>query len=583
MREVHHEVDFCVVGGGMAGVCAAIAAARKGVKVVLLQDRPVLGGNASSEIRMWICGAHGPNNRETGILEEMQLENLYRNNTCNYSIWDSIVYEKVRFQKNITLLLNCSCTEVEMCDEGSAVEGYEKKIKSIKGWQMTTETWHSVSAKVFSDCSGDSILAPLSGAEFRVGREASKEYKESIAPKVSDKKTMGISCLFQVRETDRPQKFTPPSWANKYINDSDFPEREHHFKTNFWWIELGGDKDSISDTEEIRDELLKIVFGVWDHIKNHGDHEADNYVIDWIGFLPGKRESRRYIGDHVITQNDIEDGGKFDDIVAYGGWSMDDHFPAGMNYKGGYPTLFHFAPSPYGIPYRSLYSKNIENLFFAGRNISATHSAMSSTRVMGTCSVIGQAVGVAASIAVRRKLTPRGVYQKEIRELQKLLKEADCYLPGQKREIPKLSRNASLFVPKGDADMLRNGIDRPVGDATNSWTGNIGDRVVYNFEKNEKIKEVRLIFDSNLNRKVMNVQSVHLLNEDRYVVQPQMVKDFTIEVFDESGGWTKVADIKGNYQRLVRVKMDVFASAVRFVAKATWGDEKVNIFAFDVR
>jgi len=243
----------------MAGICAAIAAARHGIKVVLLQDRPILGGNASSEIRMWICGAHGPNNRETGILEEIQMENLYRNAIPNYSIWDSILYEKIRFEKNIKLLLNCSCTVAKM---------KENKIESIKGWQLTTETWHTIEARYFADCSGDSILSPLSGAEFHLGREAASEFNEDIEPEKSDKKTMGMSCLFQIRETDKPQTFIPPVWAHKYTTDEDFPARDHDIKTNYWWIELDGENDTIHDVEDLRDELLKVVFGVWNHMKN---------------------------------------------------------------------------------------------------------------------------------------------------------------------------------------------------------------------------------------------------------------------------------------------------------------------------
>ena len=155
MREETHHVDFCVVGGGMAGMCAAIAAARRGARVALMQDRPVLGGNASSEVRMWVCGAHGKNNRETGIVEEIVLENFYRNPTANYSVWDSVLFEKARLEPNITLLLNCACCAVEM-------DGL--RIRSVKGYQFTAETWHTVEAKVFADCSGDSVLAPLSGA-----------------------------------------------------------------------------------------------------------------------------------------------------------------------------------------------------------------------------------------------------------------------------------------------------------------------------------------------------------------------------------------------------------------------------------
>jgi len=574
MKNLNHKVEFCIVGGGMAGMCAAIAAARQGTKVALIQDRPVLGGNASSEIRMWICGAQGLSNRETGILEEIQMENLYRNPTPNYSLWDSILYEKVRFEKNIELLLNCSCTDAKM--NGN-------KIESIKCWQLTTETWHTVEAKYFADCSGDSILSPLSGAEFRQGREASSEFNESIGPLKSDKKTMGMSCLFQIRETDREQLFTPPVWANKYTTDEDFPAREHDLKTNYWWIEIGGENDTIHDAEELRDELLKIVFGVWDHMKNYGDHGASNWVMDWLGFLPGKRESRRNVGDYILNQNDITREGKFEDLVAYGGWSMDDHHPEGFKYTRGYPTIFHAAPSPFGIAYRCLYSVNIENLFFAGRNISGTHAAMSATRVMATCAIIGQAVGTAASIAVNKDLTPRGVYKKEIRNLQQMLMEDDCYLPWHKREIWNLTRKANVTDKTGSAEILKNGYDRPIGNEDNGWLGNLGEWVQCSFENPEQINELRFVFDSNLNREIHNMPCDYPLKQNDFHVPETMIKEFKIEAQDECGNWLKVAEIKNNYQRLVKLNLDLKTKAVRFIPLSTWGFEKAHVFSLDLR
>lgn len=574
MKNLNYKVDLCIVGGGMAGMCAAIAAARHGIRVALMQDRPVLGGNASSEIRMWICGAQGLSNRETGILEEMQMENLYRNPTPNYSLWDSILYEKVRFEKNIKLLLNCSCTEAKM--NGN-------KIESIKGWQLTTETWHTVEAKYFSDCSGDSILSPLSGAKFRQGREASSEFNESIGPSKSDKKTMGMSCLFQVRETDRAQSFTPPAWANKYTTDEDFPAREHDLKTNYWWIEIGGENDIIHDAEEMRDELLKIVFGVWDHMKNYGEHGASNWVIDWIGFLPGKRESRRNVGDYILNQNDIASRGKFEDLVAYGGWSMDDHHPEGFKYTGGYPTIFHAAPSPFGIPYRCLYSVNIENLFFAGRNISCTHAAMSATRVMATCAIIGQVVGIAASIAVNKDLTPRGIYEKEIKNLQQMLMEDDCYLPWHKRGIWDLTLKANITDKNGSADVLKNGYDRAIGNDDNGWMGNIGEWLQCNFENSEQLHELRFVFDSNLNREIHNMPCNYPLNQNDFHVPETMIKEFNIEAQDECGNWIKVAEIKNNYQRLVKLNINVKTKSIRFIPLSTWGFEKAHIFSWDLR
>lgn len=574
MKQINHKVDFCVVGGGLSGMCAAIAAARHGAKVLLMHDRPVLGGNASSEIRMWICGAHGANKRETGIIEEIILENMYRNPGQNYSIWDSILYEKVRFEENITLLLNCTCNSLKM--DGN-------RIKHITGWQLTTETWHTVEAKLFADCSGDSILAPLSGAEFRMGREASSEFNESIEPELVDKKTMGMSCLIQARETDRPQPFIPPSWANKYLSDDDLPYRDHDVrKSNFWWIELGGEHDSIHDTEYLRDELLKVAFGVWDHIKNHGDHGAENWVLDWCGFLPGKRESRRYVGDYIMTQNDVRTGGRFHDLVAYGGWTMDDHHPAGIKYPG-YPTIFHPAPSPFGIPYRCLYSRNIENLFCAGRNISVTHAAMSATRVMATCAIVGQAVGTAASIAVKNDLPPRGVYQKKINELKQMLMEDDCYLPWNKREIPELTKEARLTASEGNPEALRNGYDRTIGNEENRWKSSLDSWVEYSFKDSRKISEMRFVFDSNLNRGGHNMACCYPLDMEDIKVPETMIKKFRIETMNDSEEWRTVLNVTNNYQRLVRIKCDVEAKAVRFIPEETWGDTKASVFSWDIR
>ena len=573
MKQVIHQADLCVVGGGLAGMSAAIAAARDGLKVVLMHDRPVLGGNASSEIRMWICGAHGENNRETGIIEEIELENLYRNPAPTYGIWDSVLYEKVRFEENITLLINCSCCDLKMDGD---------RIASIKGWQLTTQTWHTVEAKLFADCSGDSILAPLSGAQFRIGREAEGEFNEDIQPQKADKKTMGMSCLIQARQTNSPQTFIPPSWAYKYQSEDDFPYRDHdHRETNFWWIELGGEQDSIYDTEEIRDELLKIAYGVWDHIKNHGDHGAENWILDWVGFLPGKRESRRYVGDYLLTQNDVRSGGKFEDLVAYGGWTMDDHHPGGFNYPGE-PTIFHPAPSPFGIPYRCLYSKNISNLFFAGRNISVTHAALSATRVMATCATLGQAVGIAATIAIRDGLTPRGIYEKRIEELKQKLMDEDCYLPWNRRSVSKLTLEATLTASHGEPEPLRNGLDRPIGDEDNGWRGEIGSWVEYAFAAPRKIYELRFIFDSDLNRKVFNMPCNFPIHAEPYQVPGSLVRTFRIEV-ENDGQWQTLLRVENNYQRLVKLAVDLETKAIRFVPEATWGAEDVHVYSWDLR
>ncbi|MCK4282793.1 MAG: FAD-dependent oxidoreductase [Candidatus Brocadiae bacterium] len=577
-REEKHEADFCVVGGGLAGLCAALSAARHGAKVVLMQDRPVLGGNASGEIRVHICGADRHNSiknmRETGILEELRLENLCRNPNKNYSVWDTILYERALYQENLTLLLNCSCTDAEMDGD---------RIASVSGWQLTTQTHHKVSAAIFADCSGDGILAPLTGAEFRVGREARSEYGESIAPEEADSRTMGMTCHFQARQYETPQPFDPPSWAHRFTDCDEMPygENGHRWWTQgYWWIELGGECDSIHDTERLRDELLKITYGVWDHIKNRCRHraEAANWALDWIQFLPGKRESRRYIGDHVLTQLDVETGGRFDDTVAYGGWTMDDHHPAGFwSVKIGAPaTIFHPAASPYGIPYRALYSKNVANLMFAGRVASCTHAAMSSARVMGTCSSMGQAVGTAAAVATRQGLLPRDMNGR-LHALQQALLKDDCYLPGVVQEFSRVTRDARLSASRGDPEPLRDGINRPVGDDLHCWQCRPGDHVAYEFDRPEPIERITLILDSALDK---NIQMSHHQKDDQLTSPPDVLpRGFRVEGLT-GGNWTELARVKNNCQRLVRLPIGRRLDAVRFVLDGTWGAKETKVYAF---
>lgn len=558
MRTINYKTDLCVIGGGLSGLCCAISAARGGIKTVLIHDRAVLGGNASEEIRMWVCGAHGKDNRETGIIEEITLENFYRNPSSNYSVWSAILYEKAVCEENLTLLLNSSCLDADM--DGT-------KIKSVKAWQSNAETFHVVEAKIFADCSGDSILSTLSGAEFMYGREAKSEFSETIPPDVADRKTMGMSCLFQIRETDHKCEFIPPKWAYVYETDDDLPYKDHDKNNNFWWIELGGEWDCIHDTDRCRDELLKIVFGVWDHMKNRGDHDVDNWEIEWIGFLPGKRESRRYVGKHIITQNDVEAGGKFEDTVAYAGWSMDDHFPEGFYYRDGHPTIYHPAPSPWGIPLRSLISKNIDNLCFAGRNISVTHAALSSSRVMATCAVMGQALGSAVALAVKNNCMVSDV---NIDELQQGLLWDDCYIPGVKRRTSDLTKSASV-----NSEVIRNGFDR---GEENLWRGNTGDVLEYSWNEPRMISRIRLIFDSDLNRKTHNMPCNYPLNPiDRQI--KTIIKAYDIEII--CGGEREVVSVNDNHLRFVIRDVNRLAEKIRFVPKKSDCGE-FRLFDFEV-
>ena len=260
-ESIQLSADICIIGGGMAGICAAVAAARHGAQVVLMHDRPVLGGNASSEIRMWIRGAPGAENRETGILSEIELLNISRNPTLNYSLWDSVLYETVTSEPNIRLLLNCSCLGCEYADH---------VIQAVRGWQLNTYTFFEVAARQFIDCSGDSILADLTDAQTLQGREDHSEFGEPDAEETHDMGMMGSSILIQARETGQDQPFTPPDFAYSYPDDESLHLHTHEMTasgSNFWWIELSDGYDTLRDTGGLRDELLKIAYGVWDHLK----------------------------------------------------------------------------------------------------------------------------------------------------------------------------------------------------------------------------------------------------------------------------------------------------------------------------
>ena len=585
------ECDLCVVGGGLAGMTSAISAAREGIKVVLMHERPVLGGNASSEIRMWVCGAQGENNRETGIIEEIALENFYRNPTKSYPIWDTVLYDFVRREKNITLLLNCACMDADV-STGEFRDGRTVKINSVKGYQLTTQSFYEVRAKFYCDSSGDSILAPLTGAEFRLGREADSEFGENTVTTVADEMTMGMSCLIQGRETERDIKFIPPEWATK-LTAEDFKNRNPNIYSeyeNFWYLELGGDRDTIGDTEELRDELVALAAGTWDHVKNSGGFKSEKWDLDFLGFLPGKRESRRMVGEYMVTQRDISDGVVFSDEVAYGGWPLDDHFPGGFYHRGKPNTNFS-TPAPYSLPYRALYSKNVDNLFFAGRNISMTHMAMSSIRVMATCSLLGEAVGKAASLAVEKEVSPHGVYLSFISELQNKLMNEGCFLPSKVRRISDNCLGANLNIP---SEVIRNGQDRAhriygTDKGPAAFMAELGKAITYRFEPCT-VKSVHIELDSDLNRETLpggrcerthSMRASQLLDSPQFYVPKTLCRDFKL-VGTCNGEKKELLCVTDNRKRSYHLCVNERFDSLSLIPLRGWGEgERIPIISFD--
>ncbi|ADL04372.1 FAD-dependent oxidoreductase [Lacrimispora saccharolytica] len=578
MKTYHY--DFVVVGGGMSGVCAAIAAARRGTKTALIHDRPVLGGNASSEIRMHICGADHhmsvPNARETGILEEILLENKRRNPEMVYPIFDSVLWEKVHYQENLTLFLNTHMTEV-LCDGD--------RIEAVCALQMTTEKTFCIFGTLFLDATGDGVLGAKAGAEYRIGRESSSRYGESLAPDMEDSCTMGNSLMFKARDMGHEVPFIKPFWANTYTEEQ-LRLRDHSDITSgYWWIELGGgERDVISHGEELRDELLKAVFGVWDHIKNGGEHGAERMELEWVGFLPGKRESRRLIGDYVLTERDCLKSPRFDDAVAYGGWPMDIHTVEGFLNESGAPTVWNQVNGIYSIPYRCLYSKNIRNLFLGGRAISCSHVAFSSTRVMGTCAVVGQAAGTAAAMAGKRNLEPRELLD-YVGELQQELLKDDCYIPFVVNQDPadyarQAAVTATHHITGWEPEKVINGVARTVEGESNGWRAPIegGPSLVLTLPERIPIREIRLMLDSNLSREITQSINQDVLSRQKSGPPSELLKEYEVDILLE-GKIIEHMAVQSQGQRLQRIFLNGReGNAVRIKAISTYGSREAVIF-----
>jgi hypothetical protein len=483
----HRACDVVVVGGGLAGCTAAVAAARNGATVVLLQNRPLLGGNASTEVLVPPVGVSPGVYRsrfpldpaETGLVEE------YRT-AGNQRVSEGQLYSKrldrfVRQQTNLDLFLNTHATGVEM-EEGG------QRIASVLALDVQSGRRMRFPAAVFVDCTGDATVGVAAGAEYRHGKEPRSLHNEPWAPEVASRETMGNGLKYAARLKREPQPFATPAWCYQFPSCADFsPGRHPQLPNNLeigyqWVIELGGTRDTYADSEEIRDDLLRLIYGLWDHTKNRCDklkEEAAHYELAWVGHVAGKRENRRLIGDYVLTQNDIAQQTLFSDRVAFGGWLVDDHYSAGFFHHGSFgphydDKSFAYTGQPYSIPLRCLYSKNVDNLLMAGRNISASHLALANTRVMLTCAVIGQAAGTAAAFCAREHASPREIGERRIVQLQQQLLKEGAYLIGLRSDDPRnlassAVAHASSTRTSMTARLVADGFDRAVADDTHAW------------------------------------------------------------------------------------------------------------------
>lgn len=613
-RYAEKHYDVIVVGGGMAGVGAAISAARQGVQVALVHARPMLGGNASSEIRIHISGADQGMKQadyaEAGLLYELMLENKHCNDHFNYSVWDAVLYDAARKEENLTVYYNTTMYDVDMADD---------EIQSVLCVQQTTEMRFRLFSPIFIDCTGNGTLGYYAGAEYRIGSEAKDEFDEPHAPKEPNNERMGNTILLRGRNTGEPVKFYPPSFAKKLTEEqlknrihcetmknsidlSAYDDPEEYRRTSmtsttncdygYWWMELmGTSQDIITEYEEIRDDLLAYTYGLWDHMKNGDegvhDHNSLNHTLEWVGCLPGMRESRRLIGDYILTENDILSHRQFVDAVCYGGWCVDLHAPHGLLDTERLPSDCSFFQGVYTIPYRSYYSKNIPNLFMAGRNISASKLGMCSTRIIGTCAVGGEAIGIASALCIKYGCKPRELAPEHIKELQQLILKADGFLPNIINEDPlDLARNAtfsaSSHVQGGEPDQVNNGISRKLEDKWNGWVSDgiskDGEILKMTLHKPERLKELRLTFWSDFKYPIRVTMAPNRQKQQRKGVPPELIKDYTLRLL-LNGKVVKEIHITDNYQRLNVVNLEnTLCDSAEIHIHSTNGYENAVIF-----
>lgn len=582
MKQITKQYDFVVVGGGISGICTAISAARHGVKTALVQNRSVLGGNASSEMRVHVNGAgRGSGFRnafESGIILELLLANRKANPQHSFHVFDLVLWEKVQFQENLDLYLNTELFNAQ-CQDG--------KIQSIQAIQTTTEIQYTFVAPYFADTTGDGTLADLSGADYTIGHEARAEFNESLAPEEANSDVMGSSMLFGTMDTGNPCPFVRPDWAYEYTKEMRGKRQIKHYTHGFWWIELDGE---IEESEDIRTELLKYIYGVFDYIKNSGEFEGtENLALDWITTIAGKRESRRVYGDYMLNENDVANGARHEDAIAYGGWTMDDHSAGGI--KNINPrdegTIWHPIKDIYTIPYRCIYSRNVDNLFIGGRCFSASHMALSSARVMATGGVMGQAAGVAVSIALREKITPREV-GKFIDELQQTLIADDCYIPNIPVKDPEnlvdtAEITASSAIAEGSPQQINGDFARRIDEVQNAWIsetlGAEAQWIAAKFPETVALEEVLLRFDPNFSQILITTPDLDLRKRMPPSLPYELVKDYAL-IFESKGTVVKTVDVVDNFQRVNRhlFPEKISCDVVKVLVKSNYGAENARIF-----
>lgn len=441
--KVAGDFDLVVVGGGVAGITSALSAARLGCKVALIQNRPVLGGNNSSEVRvglsglifqepypnlgklvdeigsighwtLWEAERKPDSKRSKKILDSIKKnpEKRIHNAGPKSNYGDDKKKKFVESEDNIQLFLNMHVYEVEKLGD---------KITSVLAKDIETGEELKFNGYLFADCTGDGNLGFLANADYRMGRESNAETAEFSAPDIPDDLVMGTSVQWYAEKIDNITTFPECSWAVKFNEKT-----VQHLTRGDWDWETGFYWDQVNDIEFIRDYGLRAVYGNWSFLKNSSKEKDkyQNFQLEWVAYIGGKRESRRLLGDIILQEQDLINRVEYPDASFTTTWSIDLHYPIALEDFNEEPFLskaVHKDIKPYAVPYRTLYSRNIDNLFMAGRNISVTHVALGTVRVMRTTGMMGEVVGMAAFIAKQHKTTPRGVYLNHLDELKSLM------------------------------------------------------------------------------------------------------------------------------------------------------------------
>lgn len=541
--------DFAVVGGGAAGVVAAVAASRHGLRVAFVNDRPVLGGNGSDEAHISLDGAAHKGDHETGIIYEIKTIK-----ECEQLTWSEAFAKVITAEKNISLYENM------LVDDAVSDGGRIKSLHIVNTYSLKEFT---LSAEYYCDATGDAWLGYYADAIYHVGREAKHQYNEAFAPEIADGNTMSgcitkvvtdggdTICSFWAQDVGYNVPFDPPDWAYKLPEGEKLGRRPMYIDRGEWWLETPNDYDDIWESEYVRDTMFRIAAGYFDWLKNSWkDRErVASYALRNLGTYNAKRESRRLIGDYIMTQNDFSGNADFHDAVCYTGWNIDVHHVKGIfsGSEGSFALNEKVPVTP--VPFRCLYSKNIKNLFMVGRCASVSHIGLGAARTQLTGATMGQAVGTAAYLCNKYRTEPKMIGSKHIEELQQLLMKDGQYIPGVFHNDPDdIAKTAQITADSetenGKAINIINGKTRPRDGFDYAWVSSdpLPQSIFLKFGKKEIIHEVRITFDIPFDRYKMG-----------YMTQPErdeMVTDFIVE-FKSGDGYKAIAKITDNYQRLV--------------------------------